>query len=124
MCRNSRLLKVARKLCKERATRMRFPLVSLAVKGSKILSVGYNEFGTHPMASKTRQISIHSEMDAIRRLGYNENERLTLYVYRHRRMGSAGLAKPCSACMELIKKSKISKVVYSTSSEDDLINFS
>src|SRR3990167_2318183 len=104
MCRNSRLLKVARKLCKERATRMRFPLVSLAVKGSKILSVGYNEFGTHPMASKTRQISIHSEMDAIRRLGYNENERLTLYVYRHRRIG-AGLANPCIACMELIKKS-------------------
>ncbi len=102
---------------------MRFHLVSLITKGSKVLSVGYNEYGTHPVAVKTRQVSVHSEMDAINRLGYTENDKLTLYVYRHRRTG-AGLAKPCAACMELIKKSKISKVIYSNSSVGTNIDFS
>lgn len=102
---------------------MRFPLVSLITKGSKILSVGHNEFGTHPVAVNTRQISIHAEMDAINRLGYTENEKLTLYVYRHRRVG-AGLAKPCEACMGLIKKSNIKKVVYTNSSIGNSLSYS
>lgn len=123
MCRTTRLLSIARKLCKERSTEMRFPLVSLITKGSKILSVGYNEFGTHPVAVNTRQISIHAEMDAINRLGYTENEKLTIYVYRHRRVG-AGLAKPCEACMALIKMSNIKKVVYTNSSIGNSLSYS
>jgi len=102
---------------------MRFPLVSLITKGSKILSIGYNEFGTHPIAIKTRQISVHSEMDAINRLGYSENDKLTLYVYRHRKTG-AGLARPCGACMELIKKSNIKKIIYTNSSIGSSLDYS
>lgn len=37
-----------------------------------------------------------------------------LYIYREKKDGSLGLARPCSSCMKLIKQCKIKKIYYTT----------
>ena len=74
--------------------------VSLIVRKNQIVSIGTNEFKTHPMAKQYgyRYDEVHSELDAlIRYKGPKDN--LKLYNFRFNRFGDMRNSSPCSKCL-------------------------
>ena len=59
---------------------------------------------------------VHAETDAIIPLLNMQRDfsGATLYTYRELKDGSLAMARPCSRCMELIKRLNISKIKYTT----------
>lgn len=94
----------------------------------KILSVGYNTTKTHPVQksyNKYRNFdpedakkpnSLHAEIHAL--IGLQDNDidfkKVNIFVYRIKKDGSKGLARPCPACEAMIKNMGIENVYYST----------
>ena len=77
-----------------------------------LLSTGANKSTTHPiMKERTYKETLHAEMQAILRAPSIPKGSI-IYVYRFRKCGTPGMAKPCNICMEFIRKTGIKKVVY------------
>ena len=56
----------------------------------------------------------HAEKVALGKVWPNRRKNISLWSFRFTKAGSLGMAKPCDACMELIKASGIHTVHYST----------
>ena len=74
--------------------------VSLIVRKNKLITVGTNNWKTHP---KTVELGymlpyLHSELDAFRKLDGNF-DKLVLMNYRFSKTGCIGMSKPCKYCM-------------------------
>jgi tRNA(Arg) A34 adenosine deaminase TadA len=75
-----------------------------------VLSIGQNSYSkTHPMqalaAKRVGRESVcfmHSEIDAIRRLGRDAHKAHNIYVARLDKQGQTVLAKPCEICQSMI----------------------
>ena len=89
-------------------------LGAVIVKGSRILSAGYNDI--YRSSRLLHVNTLHAEAAAILKL--LKEKRLSdlcgseLYVTRFTRGGSVGCSKPCAACMDLIRSVGIKKVHY------------
>jgi hypothetical protein len=72
---------------------------SLVVCKNEIVSVGTNQFKTHPRAKAIgyRYDEMHSELDAL--LKSPERKNLYLYNFRFNRFGEMRIARPCDLCM-------------------------
>lgn len=78
-------------------------------------------FKSHPMmiqnfmsAEQKAYIKLHAEVAAL--LSVNDsliNSRTSVYVYRSRRDGHQGMAKPCHVCTRFIQSMGIKKVYFS-----------
>lgn len=77
--------------------------VSIIVSKGEILSIGTNEFKTHPAAKKIgyRYDEMHSELSALIRC--SERKNLHLYNFRFNRFGEMRLARPCCLCLPWCK---------------------
>lgn len=88
-------------------------LGAVIVKGHRILSTGYNEIRYSKTIGKN---TLHAEAAAIRRL--LDQRRLAdlvgshIFVSRWTRGGRIGMARPCDACMDLIRSVGISRIYY------------
>ncbi len=82
----------------------------LVVKG-KPISVGHNQYKTHPEAKYT---GLHAEIQALKSSGKNVIRGSTMFVYREKKDGSLGLSKPCKDCMKELKKFGIKWICYTT----------
>ena len=74
--------------------------VSVIVRKNEVVSVGTNNFRTHPKAKKHgyRFDEVHSELDALlRHKGPKDN--LTLFNFRYNRFGDMRMSKPCCLCL-------------------------
>ena len=74
--------------------------VSIIVRKNEIVSIGTNNFKTHPMAKKYGYWfdEVHSELDALLRYkGPKEN--LKLLNFRFNRFGDMRISKPCCKCL-------------------------
>ena len=74
--------------------------VSIIIRKNEIVSIGTNNFRTHPMAKKLgyRFDEVHSELDALLRYkGPKDN--LKLINYRFNRFGNMRMSKPCCKCL-------------------------
>lgn len=80
---------------------------------SKILGIGFNRHKTHPKAPNKYKF-LHAEVDAC--LGIKENllDRATIYVYREKKDGTIGMAKPCVTCHGFLSAVGVKTMVYST----------
>lgn len=78
-------------------------LATLIVRGSNILSIGWN---------KDHQ---HAEHCAINRAWRSDISGCTAITVRVRRDGTLGVAKPCDLCARRLVKAGIDKVVYTNS---------
>ena len=56
----------------------------------------------------------HAEEEAISHAGMQDFSKHTIVNIRITPGGRIGIAKPCLACMEMLKKWKFRKVIYST----------
>jgi deoxycytidylate deaminase len=96
----------------EKSKHKRYYIGAAIFKGDRLLSSGANGNKTHPMVyRKTYTECLHAEMLAILRAKKIPNGSI-LYVWRKRKCGSPGLAKPCSVCYSFIQKTGISYVLY------------
>ena len=90
-------------------------LGAVVVKGHRILSTGFNQMRSSGVL-KTN--TLHAEAAAILKLLKEHRlEDLSgsdLYVTRYTRGGMVGLAKPCKACMDLIRSVGIENIYYTT----------
>lgn len=102
---------------------------SVIVYKNKIISIGWNlEDKTNPLQEeynklrnydtdvKNTKSSIHAEIAAMLKIKHMNIsfDKIHLFVYRIKRNGSTGYARPCQACMGYAKKLGIKHIYYST----------
>lgn len=114
----------------DQSTFDKYHLGCIAVLKNKIIAASSNKLKTHPlqkMYDEYREFncrsdpknmhSLHAEIACLNMIKpYQEIpfKDLELYVVRVRKDGNFGLARPCSACMNLIMSKGIRKIYYST----------
>lgn len=105
---------------------------AVLVYGNKIIAVGYNNSKTNPMQKhynlyrkfkryeSSNNGSVHAEgliLIKTRFLDLDWN-RTTLYLYRERKDGSIGLAKPCPGCQIALSERGIENIYYTDDSQE------
>lgn len=88
----------------------KFKLGAVIVKGSRVLSKGYNQQKTHPIYGSGAYNNLHAEGDAIYkalRAGIDIVGSI-MYVYRR----NSNMAAPCKGCEALLRRYGINSVVY------------
>jgi deoxycytidylate deaminase len=96
------------------------------------VATGWNVKKTNPMQSKYNTYRgfsstpgqtfhrLHAESMAIinmRKIGIDP-EGCEIFIFRKFRSGETALAKPCAACMAMLKEHKIKKIYYSISNDE------
>ena len=92
-----KLIDIAKPLCMNLDRKKKH--VSIIVSKGEVLSVGTNQYKTHPIAKAIgyRYEEMHSELNAL--LKVNQRKNLHLYNFRYNRFGEMRIAKPCCLCM-------------------------
>jgi len=109
-----KLIEIARAL-KEKNVSGRCFHVSFVLNKSRLLSIGFNKYKTHPQTrnySYHRFAGIHSEMDAVLKLGLNDCRGLTLINIRIDAHGNLCNSAMCNGCSELTKKLNFKRIIY------------
>jgi tRNA(Arg) A34 adenosine deaminase TadA len=86
-----------------------------------VLSIGQNSYvKTHPLQAraakrlgKEESCYLHSEIDAVRRLGRDAYKARNIYVARLDKQGNTAIAKPCEICQSVIDMMNLN-VEYTT----------
>jgi deoxycytidylate deaminase len=89
------------------------------VKNGKIISSGFNHHRkTNPQIKAIGGCelkTVHAEMDSIFKLKNKELLRgSTVAVYREKKDGSLGCARPCPICMNFLRFYGVKKIIYTT----------
>lgn len=90
---------------------------------NKILSVGYNTSKTHPLQREfniKRGVNpqypsrLHAEINALSKINDMDLdwEKVSVYIYREHKNGVPACARPCNACMQMIKSLGIKNIFY------------
>jgi deoxycytidylate deaminase len=85
------------------------------VKKNRIVSVGFNKLKTHPK-SPHKYNSLHAEIDALIKASPEDLDGAHAYVYREKRNGQLGNARPCSSCFSALQEANIKVIYYSSES--------
>lgn len=96
---------------------------SFILDGNKIIKIGFNRSKTHPknlLYSYTNrrgefmadQVGIHSEMDAVIKLGLSSCPGLTLVNTRIDRNNQLAMSKPCLGCTDMLRKLNFRRIFY------------
>jgi deoxycytidylate deaminase len=120
--RHDRIMKILAKVAHSTGAITEFRLAAAIVFKNKIVSIGANEYKTHPlMARYTRKPEnhyLHAEVSAIAKalnvLSLDDFKRSSLYVVRVSRSGEWALSKPCEGCTKAIIAFQIPRTIYST----------
>lgn len=93
---------------------------------NKVISAGFNCSKTHPIQRKYNKIrfdcdntphKMHAEVNALAPIINNTDinwSKVQVYTYKEHKSGIRALARPCPACMELIKDLGIRFINYTT----------
>lgn len=110
-------------------------LAAMIFYRGKMVSIGTNQYKTHPFAKKYGKNdccdTLHAEVDAInkakKKLTEAELKKATLLIVRvkkeDRKNYNFGLAKPCPGCSKCIEDHKIRTVVYTDESSYSSMKF-
>jgi deoxycytidylate deaminase len=106
--------RLARRMAQESTEEHR--LGACLVKSGRVLGKGKNSVNkTNWLAKQAFNYpTIHAEMSALFRLSENDMRGSILYVYRERKSGLPGLAKPCDRCSQILSAYGIKRVCYTT----------
>lgn len=101
----------------------------VAVYSNKIIGVGYNTYKTHPtqkeyddkyrILDKGNNISnlhsLHAEISCLTSIKKDIPwDKVEIYIYRKMSKRPFGMARPCPACMAMIKDKGIKHIYYTT----------
>jgi tRNA(Arg) A34 adenosine deaminase TadA len=117
---NLKIKNKLKELAKDVEPVSRVRLVAAVLYKNKIISIGKNQYKTHPAMIKfgknSEAVYLHAEVDAINKASRVLNEKqfkkASLYVVRVKKDGSLGLAKPCTGCQKCIDHYNINSVEY------------
>ena len=105
-------------------------LGSVIIYKNKVLSVGWNvENKTNPLQEEYNRLrgydvnvkftksSLHAEFSAMLRIKHMDIDfgKVHMFVYREKKDGTTGIARPCPACMGFAKTLGIKNIYYTTS---------
>jgi deoxycytidylate deaminase len=102
---------------------MRYQLGAVVVRGGRIISTGYNQH-RHvdlPAAWSKREDTICAERDALRKC-LHKAKGATVYVGKHTPGGRMRMARPCAACVAMMRDAGIKKIYY-TDSNGNLVRY-
>lgn len=96
-----------------------YKLGAAVVRNGKIISSGYNHLRkTNPQIisiGRSNFKTVHAEMDCIFKLKNKELLKgATIFVYREKKDGTLGCARPCPICFNFLAFYGIKKIIYST----------
>lgn len=84
-------------------------------KGGRPLGVGFNISKTRPTFFHLDSSSVHAEMSALINAGASSRlAGASIYVYRELFNGDLALARPCVACISILRRYGIKKMYYTT----------
>lgn len=98
----------------------------IVVYHNNIISSGFSSQKTHPIQKRYNKFKyntdntphkVHAEIKALAHIMNRKDidwSKISLYIYREKNCGGIGLARPCIACMSLIKDLRIPIVYYTT----------
>lgn len=89
----------------------RYPMAAIIIKNGKPISVGINQIKTNPNAPRT---GLHAECHAIKCSGKYDLRGSSIVVYREKRNGSVGLARPCKYCLIILRERGFKYIHYTT----------
>lgn len=107
---------------------MKARLGAVLIYKGKVMSVGWNSTKTSPLqlqlnrhrgyeidASETHN-TLHAEVACLAKVRDLNIDwgRASLFVYRIKKDGSSGMARPCTGCQALIKSMGIKNIYYTT----------
>lgn len=107
----------------------RAKLGSVIIYKNKVLSVGWNvENKTNPLQEEYNRLrgydvsveftksSLHAEFSAMLRIKHMDIDfnKIHMFVYREKKDGTIGNARPCPACMGFAKTLGIKNIYYTT----------
>lgn len=103
------------------STHGRFKVGAVIVKKGKLISAGANSDKSHPVQKrydsergfKTHH-SCHAEVRAILNSKVNVLTGCSIYVYRETKNGTLGKARPCAACIKMLRDYDIKRIFYTT----------
>lgn len=107
-----KFIKLAQKMSRL-STHSKARIGAVIANGSREVSRGYNSIKTHTR-SNTPYEDLHAEASAIVNAGFREIRGCDIYVYRENKNGEMAISKPCIYCQDLIKRSGIRRVIYTT----------
>lgn len=83
---------------------------AIIVKHKEVLSKGVNRnVSLYKVLTRYGLMyTIHAEMDALRKVPYEETKGCTIYVNR----AGFRMAKPCEICMPILERAGIARIVY------------
>jgi len=88
----------------------RHKMGAVVVVNGHPVSVGFNKAKTNPNAP---YVGLHAEVVALRNTGKKEMKGCSIFVYRKRKDGRIGMARPCEHCMEELKRFGVKWIYYS-----------
>jgi tRNA(Arg) A34 adenosine deaminase TadA len=119
---NIKYFRTAKKLAE--SVDHQFKIGAVLVRGHSIIGKGKNNMHKgHPVMSYYAEdnykdfIGSHAEHNCVRGLRPYDIGRGKLYVYRHRRNGTQGMARPCIACVGLLIERGVREVFFSKKDE-------
>ena len=88
--------------------------ISLILRKNELLSIGTNEWKTHPQTIKLgyKYPWLHSELDAYTKIKKENLDKLVLVNFRFSKTGKLGMAKPCKYCLPWCEQI-FSNIIYS-----------
>lgn len=93
-----------------------FKLGACLVKSGKVLGLGKN-FVNHTnwiVKEHFAYPTVHAEIHCLVRLDEDDIRGSVIYVWRQKRTGEAGMAKPCERCARVLAKFGVKRVIYTT----------
>lgn len=113
--RDRSLLKTAIKLASKSDCNQRHG--AIVYKGGRILATGFNSYRNAPEMFPNdnidlKDISVHAEIAAIRKVSASDLEGSVVYIARKGRCSIHMLSKPCNACYEALVAAGVKRIVY------------
>jgi deoxycytidylate deaminase len=105
-----RFFDIAQKLA-QKSDHASHQLGAVLVSRGKIVSFGWNQMKTSPHSPHPFK-SIHAEFHALSGVALKDLKDTEMYVFREKKDGSLGNAKPCKFCAKMLELSGIKKVYY------------
>jgi len=108
----SRYLNLAKRMA-AKSNHHTYKLGCVAVNKGRVIGLGNNKLKTHPKSPHEWSM-IHAEFDMLLGADPADLHGAEVLVYREKKKGNMGMAKPCKGCEKLLRDAGINRVYYTT----------
>lgn len=85
---------------------------AVLVKHNHIISVGFNNMKSHPLAGSVKKT--HAELMCVAKAGRKDIRGADIIVARINKAGNIAYSRPCPICWDVLKNYQIKRCFYTT----------